>query len=83
MKILNRVPYGVERQTLVFGRSQIPIKQYQIVVWVSLCPPEFTDWDSRTPAMPVILDPGNNHNFSIRESQLIRLFGDANDAMNS
>ena len=33
------------------------------------------DWDARSPIFPALLDTGNNHNFSIQQSQITRWAG--------
>ena len=51
------------------------VRPYQIIVWVSVSIRELLEWDARTPRLPAILDPGNNHNFSISRGHLLRWAG--------
>jgi len=75
MKILDRLPYFPEHRTLSVRGEAVQVRPYQIVIWVSVNIARLREWDSRTPAFPAILDPGNNFNFSIFQSQLIRWAG--------
>ncbi len=75
MKILNRMTYGVEHRAVTARETPLRIKPYQIIVWVSISGAELLEWDSRTPSFPALLDTGNNHNFSIKSSQLIQWAG--------
>jgi hypothetical protein len=75
MKILDRLPYFPEHRTITARGEAVRVRPYQIVVWVSVNIARLREWDSRTPAFPAILDPGNNFNFSIFQSQLIRWAG--------
>jgi len=43
---------------------------YQIVLWASVAHPAAETLSPNTPRFPVVLDPGFNHNFLIREEQL-------------
>ncbi len=72
MKILNRLPYSSEPTTINLRGEAVRVRPYQIVVWVSLNLWQVNDWDVRVPRFPAILDTGNNHNFSIRVSHLLR-----------
>src|SRR5262249_43501086 len=53
----------------------VPIKLYQIIVWVSVGLRQIVEWDPRTPRLPAVLDTGNNHNLSIGEGHLVRWAG--------
>jgi hypothetical protein len=50
----------------------VQVKPYQIIVWVSVTPADLLEWESTLPRFPAILDPGNNHNFSLQEAHLRR-----------
>jgi hypothetical protein len=65
MKILDRLPYFSEHRALSVRGEAVQVRPYQIVVWVSVNIARLREWDSRTPAFPAILNPGNNFNFSI------------------
>src|SRR5437867_12666575 len=75
MKIVDRLPYFTHRTEVATGSEKVRIRPYQIVVSVSIGPVGQLNWDSRTPAFPAILEPGNNHNFSIHDRQLQRWAG--------
>lgn len=79
MKIVDRLPYFIHRTEVAVGNERVRVKPYPIVVWVSLSAAGQSEWDSRAPVFPAILDPGNNHNFSIFRSQLLRWAGIAPD----
>jgi hypothetical protein len=75
VKILSRLPYAT-RPTELFVRGEaVPVRPYQIVVWVSVSLRDVSGWDPRTPRLPAILDTGNNHNFTIGSGQLTRWAG--------
>src|SRR5690349_11344944 len=72
MKILERQPFS-EKPTDVWTPDGIAaVKPYQIVVWVSLASRRPIDSALDLPRFPAILDPGTNHNFTIRQRQLER-----------
>lgn len=73
MKILNRVPVLDKYHELQVRGERTKIRPFQIIVQVSLS--DTPVWDPRTPIVPALLDTGNNHNFSIQESQLVRWTG--------
>ena len=75
MKILDRLPYSKKHSTLSVREEIVPVKPYQIIIWVSVAPVSPSEWNSATPAFPAILDIGTNHNFVISRSHLIRWAG--------
>lgn len=75
MKILDRLSYFSERTTVPVRGEEQRVRAYQIVVWVSINIERILEWDQRLPLVPAILDTGNNHNFSIGRSQLLRWAG--------
>lgn len=81
MKILDRLPYSTEPLTVDVRGEAVRVKPYQIIVQVSVSIRGLMGWDPRTPAFPAILDPGHNHNFSIRRDHLIRWAGIQPDAL--
>jgi hypothetical protein len=68
--ILRRVPIFEQPSEVLVADERVPIKPYQIIVWVSLSPQNVLVLDPRTPRFPAILDTGHNHNFAIREQHL-------------
>ncbi len=81
MKILSRLPYAVRPAELTVRGETVRVRPYQIIVWVNAGPPDFTTWDPRMPHFPAILDPGNNHNFSIGAAHLVRWAGMVPDSL--
>ena len=81
MKILDRLPYSPYPITVDVRGEAVRIKPYQIIVQVSVSLSTLLDWDERTPKFPAILDPGNNHNFSVRRDHMIRWAGLKPDAL--
>ena len=75
MKILDRLPYSAEHRTIMVRGEPVQVRPYQIVIWISVSIARLHEWDPRTPAFPAILDPGNNFNFSVFQSQLVRWAG--------
>jgi hypothetical protein len=75
VKILDRLPYSKKHSTLVVREEIIPVKPYQIIIWVSAAPASLREWNPATPAFPAILDIGTNHNFVISRAHLVRWGG--------
>jgi len=75
MKVLDRLPYGTGNATVAFQGEAVRVKPHQIVVWVSVTVADLLEWDPKTPALPAILDTGNNFTFTIHQSRLIRWAG--------
>jgi len=73
MNILRKWPFSPTTTTLDVAGESIITRPYQMVIWASLT------LDDAPPAsaarLPVILDTGHNHNFSIRASQLEKWAG--------
>jgi len=67
--------YYSEKAHISVHDEVIEIKQFQIIVWVSVSTPLFKEWAPNTPRIPAILDIGNNHNFAITKEQLGRWAG--------
>jgi hypothetical protein len=65
--ILRDLPFSEQRDELAIGLHRIPIKPYQIVIWVSLTTRGILELPPHAPRFPMILDTGHNYNFSIRE----------------
>jgi hypothetical protein len=49
----------------------VRLKPHQILLWVSLTHRGLERLPSATPRLPVLLDTGHNHNFSLREEHLV------------
>jgi hypothetical protein len=73
MYILRQLPFRDAASFVEVAGEPIAIRPYQIIVWVSLSVSEVLDADA--PRFPAVLDTGHNHNFSIRERQLLRWAG--------
>ncbi len=74
--VLRRLPYFDTTRTLsVRGLLAVTVKPHQIVVWVSLSPPEWEELPGNAPYVPAILDIGLAHNFSIQLAQLYQWAG--------
>jgi hypothetical protein len=71
-KFIDRLPYFTEATYEDVGSETVQIKPYQIIVWVSVTAADLLEWGPTIPRFPCILDPGNNHNFSIQEAHLQR-----------
>ncbi len=68
MKILDRLPISTEHTIFSVPGGRLRVKPSQIIVNISIS--DISAWDARTPIIPVLLDTGNNHNFSIQEHHL-------------
>jgi hypothetical protein len=67
--------YQEKKSFITVKEEVVEVKPFQAVVWVSVSSEEQLEWDERTPKIPAILDTGNNHNFSITETQLAKWAG--------
>lgn len=77
MQILRHLPIQAQPSTVQVGDEIVPIRAYQIIVWMSLAPVPTVE----APVFPAVLDTGHSHNFSIRETQLRRWAGIRTDAL--
>src|SRR5207244_5048738 len=68
--ILDHLPFREEADEVSLGLERVPLKPYQIIVWVSLTARDLLELPPHAPRFPAILDTGHNHNFSIRERHL-------------
>jgi hypothetical protein len=75
MKILDRLPIATQESLVLVRQESVRLKEAEIIVWVSLTLPEFTEWHPATPRFPAILDTGHTHNFAIQQQHLIRWTG--------
>jgi hypothetical protein len=53
----------------------VPVKPFQVIVWLSLDLPFAKELSSKAPRFPAVLDSGHSHNFSIQEQHLRRWAG--------
>jgi len=72
--ILHQLPFHTAPDEVILGPHRIRIKPYQIVFWVSITAREISA-PSGTARVPVILDTGHNHNFSIQRQHLAQWAG--------
>jgi hypothetical protein len=71
--ILRQLPFPDKPSALVVGPGDVvAVHSFQVIVWVSLTPPKWTELPPQAPRFPAILDIGHSHNFSIREDHLRR-----------
>jgi hypothetical protein len=73
--ILHCLPFFDRPTTVTVGREIIRVRSDQIIAWISLSAANAVSWDRRWPRMPVILDTGYNHNFSIQVRHLVQWAG--------
>jgi hypothetical protein len=73
--ILRNLPFYGQSSTVRVGYETVRVKAHQIIVWVSLTPASSPPPEPGCPRFPAILDTGNTHTFSIRESHLRRWAG--------
>jgi hypothetical protein len=72
-QILRCLPFGEAPSAVEVVGETVPVRSYQIIVWVSLAIGETLPDDARR--FPAVLDTGHSHNFSIQENQLARWAG--------
>lgn len=69
--ILRDLPFRERADEVSCGLERVPIKPYQIIVWVSLTARKVLELPPHVPRFPAILDTGHNHNFSIHERHIV------------
>jgi hypothetical protein len=69
--ILDQLPF-FQHQTEVMlpDGTCIVVRQFQIIVWISLSLESAVELPDDSPRFPAILDTGHSHNFSIQHGQL-------------
>jgi hypothetical protein len=73
VEILRQLPFQDARSSVHVAGEVVAIRAYQIVIWMSLSQGDSLAPDARR--FPAVLDTGHNHNFSIRDSQLVAWAG--------
>jgi hypothetical protein len=76
LKILDHLPFSATERTVDVAGRYVTVKPLYIVVYVSLAIRD----EIRGP-LPVMLDPGHNHNFSISKDQLQSLLNVDGDTL--
>lgn len=66
--VLRYLPFSDAPASVAVGGEQVPIRAYQIIVWMSLTVRD--ELETEAGKFPVVLDTGHSHNFSIQECQL-------------
>jgi hypothetical protein len=68
--LLRHLPFGEAADEVSCGRERVPVKPYQIIVWVSITARTVLELPPQTARLPAILDTGHSHHFSIDERHL-------------
>ena len=68
--IVRKQPFYEQHTSVIVEGEPVRIKPYQIILWVSLAPPEERTLRPKAPRFPAILDLGHSHNFSLTEEHL-------------
>jgi hypothetical protein len=68
--IIRDLPLSERSDEVSRGLERIPIKPFQIIVWVSLTAEKILELPPSAERFPVIVDTGHGHNFSIHERHL-------------
>jgi hypothetical protein len=79
-RILDRLPVPTEDTAAFAGEAMVPVRAYEIPIWVSLAVRDVMD-PPRLPRFPALLDTAHTHNFSIQEELLTRWAGLRLDAL--
>ena len=67
MQALRKLPFFDRPTVIKIADTTIPIRPYQIIVWISLGSNDSLEADAAR--FPAVLDTGHNHNLSIRQEQ--------------
>lgn len=70
--LLRDLPFEELPSEAFVGLERVAIKPYQFLVWVSVSAHDVLALPPDARRLPALLDPGNNHNFSIQEGHLQR-----------
>jgi hypothetical protein len=70
-----QLAYYAEKRKINVQNDVVEIKPFQIIVWVSFTSHDVQNLDANVPRLPAILDTGNNHNFALTETHLLRWAG--------
>jgi hypothetical protein len=81
MRLLNRSPFPADPSEVAFRDERIRLRADQIILWVTLTIKRITAPNPSATPLPVILDTGHTHTFSIRERHLIDWAGIRPEAM--
>jgi hypothetical protein len=68
--LLRQLPYLEKSGAVMVSGVRVPVKDHQIIVWVSIGSADAPDLDPNSPRLPAILDTGNTFTFSLRVAQL-------------
>ena len=73
--ILRDLPYFDEETTVLVQAQPVPVRPSQIILWASVSEIGLSEPGSDILPIPVILDTGLSHNFSIQTEQLFDWVG--------
>jgi hypothetical protein len=73
--ILRQLPFFDIETSVSIQSEKAVVRPYQIIVWVSVAPPEMLKVDAGALRFPAVLDIGFNHNFSLQHEQLVQWSG--------
>jgi hypothetical protein len=73
--ILRDFPYFDEETQVIVQGQVVPVRSSQIIVWASVSEISLSKPPSAIPPIPVVIDTGLSHNFSIQAEQLIDWVG--------
>src|SRR5579884_3829616 len=68
--VLRHLPFTEHADEVHVGLERVPVKAYQIVVWVSISGWRTLELPPSAQPFPAILDTGHNHHFSIQAEHL-------------
>jgi hypothetical protein len=69
--ILQQLPFKEQEDEIAVEHERVPVRAYQIIAWASVTTREVAELPPHAPRIPVILDTGHGHHFSIRERHLV------------
>jgi hypothetical protein len=69
--ILDQLPFFQHQtEAALSDGTRVVVRQFQIIVWISLSLESAVELADDSPRFPAILDTGHSHNFSIQHGQL-------------
>jgi hypothetical protein len=68
--LLRNVPFRETGQIIQVRETNVEIKPFQILIWVTLCQKNELAFDNHSSVFPAVFDSGFNGTFCIREEQL-------------
>src|SRR5262245_2657195 len=75
IQVIRQLPFFETPISVTVGGVAVPIKPYQVVLWVSIAPMGRRHLDPGVLRFPAVLDTGFNHSFILQQQHLVQWAG--------